>query len=90
MFPSEEGMFEGEDQLRSSKTGPEDLTFELILIGSIAIVCVILFIIYIFLAKVEDVPKEYFMKNRIPLIRKVLQNKLDIKKAEKAKRDDDY
>ena len=30
------------------------------------------------------------MKNRIPLIRKVLQNKLDIKKAEKAKRDDDY
>ena len=53
MFPSEEGMFEGEDQLRSSKTGPEDLTFELILIGSIAIVCVILFIIYIFLAKVE-------------------------------------
>ena len=59
MLPFEEGISEGEELLRSSKTGPEDLTFELILIGSIAIVCVILFIIYIFLAKVEASPNTY-------------------------------
>ena len=56
MLPFEEGISEGEELLRSSKTGPEDLTFELIMIGSIAIVCVILFTIYIFLAKVEASP----------------------------------
>ena len=31
----------------------------------------------------KEVPKEYFMKNKIPLIKKVRAVKIDIKKAKK-------
>merc|ERR1712058_70395 len=69
------------------KEGP-DMFIEMMLILSVALICVLLFIVYICLTKVEDIPKEYFMKNRIPLIKKVIQNKRDIKKAMKAKGED--
>merc|ERR1711983_499956 len=73
-----------DDALKRFKTGPENLLIEFVLIGAVALICIILFIIYIRMAKNEVIPKEYFMKNRIPLIKKVLKNKMDIKKAMKA------
>merc|ERR1711983_192612 len=77
-----------DDTLERFKTGPENLLIEFVLIGAVALICIILFIIYIRMAKNEVIPKEYFMKNRIPLIKKVLKNKMDIKKAMKEKDDD--
>merc|ERR1712154_525899 len=75
------------DSLKRFKTGPDNLFVEFVLIGAVALICIILFIIYLRLAKNVDIPKEYFMKNRIPLIKKVLKNKMDIKKAMKEKDD---
>merc|ERR1711894_432997 len=72
-----------DNSLKRFKTGPDNLFVEFVLIGAVALICIILFIIYIRLAKNEDIPKEYFMKNRFPLIKKVLKNKIEIKKAMK-------
>merc|ERR1719350_1412848 len=77
-----------DETLKRFKTGPENLIIEFVLIGAVALICIILFIIYIRLAKNEVIPKEYFMKNRIPLIKKVLKNKIDIKKAMKKKKEE--
>merc|ERR1739838_691616 len=90
IYFEEESSFHGgqaDDTLKNFKTGPDNLFAEFVLIGAVAFICIILFIIYIRLAKNEEIPKEYFMKNRIPLIKKVLKNKMDIKRARKDKDD---
>ncbi len=42
-----------DDTLKRFKTGPENLFVEFVLIGAVALICIILFIIYIRLAKNE-------------------------------------
>merc|ERR1712062_333678 len=76
---------QSEESMKKFKNSPDNLMVEFALIGAVAFICIILFMIYIRLAKNEDIPKEYFMKNRIPLIRKVLKNQMDIKKVLKKK-----
>merc|ERR1712123_202236 len=61
----------------------ENLVLELGLILGLACICVILFVVYLAMAKVEDIPREYFMKNKLPLIKKVRQVKKEIKKLGK-------
>merc|ERR1711879_555957 len=88
MYFEEESGFNGgqsEESMKRFKNGPDNLMVEFALIGAVAFICIILFMIYIRLAKNEDIPKEYFMKNRIPLMRKVLKNQMDIKKVLKKK-----
>ena len=41
------------DSLKRFKTGPDNLFVEFVLIGAVALICIILFIIYIRLAKNE-------------------------------------
>ena len=42
-----------DDALKRFKTGPENLLIEFVLIGAVALICIILFIIYIQMAKNE-------------------------------------
>merc|ERR1712227_1026509 len=80
---------EGVETESRNQAGPENLLVELGLIMGVAILCVIFFILYISYTKVEPTPKEYFMKNRIPLIKKVLKNKRDIQKLKKARKEEE-
>ena len=56
IYFEEESSFHGgqaDDTLKSFKTGPDNLFAEFVLIGAVAFICIILFIIYIRLAKNE-------------------------------------
>jgi len=59
------------------------LELEVSVVAGVALICLISFLLYLYLAKREEAPKEYFMKNKIPLIKKVIAVKRDIKKAKK-------
>merc|ERR1711913_241773 len=61
----------------------ENLAIELGLILGLACICCILFAVYITMARVEAIPPEYFMKNRLPLIKKVREVNKEIKKLAK-------
>merc|ERR1711936_186668 len=84
-----DNMEEHQDLSEQKLTNPEegrveiDFVLELSVVFGVALICLLSFLIYISVAKREAVPKEYFMKNRIPLIKKVLAVKRDIKKAQK-------
>jgi len=61
----------------------DSLVLELGLILGLACLCTILFAVYIVMAKAEVIPPEYFMKNRLPLIKKVREVNREIKKLAK-------
>merc|ERR1711863_57557 len=74
-----------QDHLKAEEVagGGIHLELEVSVVGGVAVICLISFLLYLYLAKREEVPKEYFMKNKIPLIKKVRAVKIDIKKAKK-------
>merc|ERR1712107_887409 len=64
---------------------PEQLGIEFGLMTGVAVLCILLFAIYIAVAKKpQNVPAEYFMKNRLPLVKKVLEVKKEVKRQKRA------
>merc|ERR1711962_1219295 len=64
---------------------PEQLGIEFGLMAGVAVLCILLFAIYIAVAeKPQNVPAEYFMKNRLPLVKKVLEVKKEVKRQKRA------
>merc|ERR1712013_381724 len=76
---------ENQEELGKSSGGPislDSLVLELGLILGLACICIILFALYNAMAKVEVIPPEYFMKNRLPL-KKMMEVNKEIKKLAK-------
>merc|ERR1711971_594038 len=70
---------------KSAGLTPEQLGIELGLMAGVAVLCIVLFAIYIALAKrPQNVPAEYFMKNRLPLLKKVQEVKKEVKRQKRA------
>merc|ERR1711994_235818 len=64
---------------------PQQLGIELGLMAGVAVLCLVLCVIYIALAKrPQNVPAEYFMKNRLPLLKKVQEVKKEVKRQKRA------
>merc|ERR1712147_263840 len=64
---------------------PEQLGIEFGLMTGVAVLCILLFAIYIAVAKKpQNVPAEYFMKNRLPLVKKVFEVKKEVKRQKRA------
>merc|ERR1712004_791232 len=64
---------------------PEQLGIEFGLMAGVAVLCILLFAFYIAVAeKPQNVPAEYFMKNRLPLVKKVLEVKKEVKRQKRA------
>merc|ERR1711885_84109 len=64
---------------------PEQLGIEFGLMAGVAVLCILLFAIYIAVAKKpQNVPAEYFMKNRLPLVKKVFEVKKEVKRQKRA------
>lgn len=63
---------------------PIGLPLELGLMFGLAILCFALFGCYLFLARGEEiVPAEYYMKRRLPMIKRVIEVKKEAKKQAK-------
>merc|ERR1711971_495981 len=70
---------------KSAGLTPEQLGIELGLMAGVAVLCIVLFAIYIALAKKpQNVSAEYFMKNRLPLLKKVQEVKKEVKRQKRA------
>ena len=70
-FEEESGFHGGQadDTLKKFKTGPDNLLAEFVLIGAVAFICIILFIIYIRLAKNEVCKYVYFIYFKDNIVR---------------------
>merc|ERR1711915_365393 len=80
---------EGGSKFRAGLLTFEGLMLELGLVFGLAFFIAVVFIIYIVMAKKEEIPNIYYMKNRLPLLKKVQEVNKEIKKIAKAKEEDE-
>merc|ERR1712133_89091 len=79
---------QNESLVSEERVSSERLTIDLLLCLGVVTLCILLFVLYLFCAPApEKVPREYYMKTRLPLLLKLEEVKKAAKKAKKAQQE---